>query len=352
MRFMSTLLSLMMVLLLLAPEVMAKKTKLIAPSPIGKELKLDPIYLRPDGAIMTLTSGQLVDPYFPTKALLIAQDSGMDISKIAGDWIKWMLARQDSSGLFFRYCFKENEATYTACAEADADDAMLAMWIELLYRMAPRKGLPKEWKESADKAEYQLNSIYNPKATVFFVSKSMQAGLLMDNIEIYSAFKRIEREAVRLGEGKKSVEYRGKAEQLKIGIIGNFWDDKNKRFTVSTQARTENKFYPDVVDQLVPMMHGFSITKIPSENSFYKSWIKHHKNEWFALLGKDYPWGLLAVMAEKRGDYNTAGCWMKLSAPSRHTKLWNVMDETAFQIVEWKLGKKKIDDKQCAGGAL
>lgn len=353
MKFTTTILSLALILVAFSTDALAKRAKMVAPEAItGKELTLDPVYMRSDGSIMTLTSGQLVDPYFPTKSLLIALDSGMDVSKLGNEWIKWMLARQDANGLFSRYCFKEGETTYKACAEADADDSMMAMWMELLYRMAPRGGLPKEWKESADKAEYQLNRLYNPKSTIFMISQSNQVGLLMDNLEIYASFKQIERHAIRLGDGKKAVDYRGKAELLKIGIIGNFWDDKKKRFIASTQVRTVTEFYPDTVVQMVPMMHGFSINKIPSENVFYKNWMQHHRKEWFSLIGKDYPWGLLGILAENRKDYTTAGCWLKLAAPSRHSKVWNVMDETAFQIVTWKMQDKKVDDKLCLGNNL
>lgn len=327
-------------------------TSASATSATTKELTLEKLYIRPDGSIMTLTTGQLVDPYFPTKSLLIALDSGMNVSKLGNDWIKWMLARQDANGLFSRYCFKEGEMTYTACAEADADDSMMAMWVELLYRMAPKTGMPKKWKESAEKAEYQLNRLFNQKTTVFNISQALPVGLLMDNIEIYASFKRIEREAVRLGDGKKANEYRGKAEQLKIGITGNFWDDNSKRYIASTQVRTKLEFYPDTVVQLVPMMHGFELSKIASESAFYQNWMNNHRKEWFALIGKDYPWGLLAVLAEQRKDYQTAACWLQLAAPSRHTKVWNVMDETAFQIVSWKMEKKKVSVKECSKGAL
>ena len=321
----------------------------LASSATAKPLALDPVYLRSDGAIMTLTSGHLVDPYFPTKALIMAQDAGMNNTKLATAWIKWMLARQNENGLFSRYCFKEGEQIYDVCANADADDAMLAMWIELLYRMAPRTGLPKAWQESAEKAQYQLDTLYNPQATVFFISSTMPVGLLMDNIEIYAAFKRIEREAIRLGDSKLALAYRGKAEHLKIGIITTFWDDKNKRYIASTQSRSENSFYPDTVVQLIPMFHGFTIAKTASQDHFYKDWMKQHRNEWFALIGNDYPWGMLAVLADKRGDFKTASCWLQQTTPYRHTNVWNILDETAFQIVQSKLQGKNT---QCTGDAL
>ncbi len=301
---------------------------------------LDPIYQRSDGTIRTWTSGNVVDPYFPTKALLIAQDNGMDISAIGQSWIEWLMAKQEANGLFSRYCPSESETNYEACSIADADDSMMAMWVELLYRMAPRSGLPPAWKASAEKALYQLDSIYDPHTTVFFVSKSIPVGLLMDNIEIYAAFKRIQYDAQRIGDTATAAAFRTRANQLQIGIAATFWDGKAKAFKASTQIRPKAEFYPDTVAQLIPLLHNFHSSYIVFPHHFYKKWMQTHRKEWFSSIGKDYPWGLLAVLAVKQGDMQTAACWLQLARPSRHQKEWDVLDETAFQIVDWSVQKK------------
>ncbi len=319
-------------------------------SATAQELTLDPVYVRPDGAIMTFTSGNLVDPYFPIKSLLMAHDNGMDITKLALPWINWMLAHQEPDGLFMRYCIKKQPSgeVYEVCGPADADDALLAMWIELLYRMAPKGGMPVNWKLSADKAQYQLDSIFDSKRILFFISKSLQSSLLMDNLEIYSSFKRIEKEAIRIGDSKTGIDYRAKAEYIRNGIVGNFWDNKNKRFVASTQKRDDTSFYPDTVVQLMPMMHKLLIPQITSYNAFYKKWMKYHRDEWFALIGNDYPWGLLAVFAAKRNDIKTSHCWLQMATAYRGSNVWNVLDEVSYQIVEAKLEYKNLDiDPEC-----
>ena len=309
-------------------------------APIANSFTLEPMNVRPDGAILTWATGGVIDPYFPTKALLLAQDNGMDISELGTRWVEWMLARQDESGLFGRYCYKEDQAVYETCAIADADDAMMAMWVELLYRLAPRGGLPEAWAKSAEKAQYQLDSIFDSSSTVFFVSKAMHAGLLMDNIEIYAAYKNIERNALRIGANKTAKSYSARAEYLKNGIIPTFWDQKNTTFKASTQTRTDAGFYPDTVVQLIPMMYKFSSPSVKQPRDFYAKWMKNHRGEWFALIGKDYPWGLLAVVAMQQNDAMTANCWLRRSAPFRHGEQWNVLDEAAFQVVQKKLKKK------------
>jgi len=309
-------------------------------APAANPFTLDAMYVRPDGAILTWASGDVVDPYFPTKALLLAQDNGMDISDLGTRWVEWMLAQQDKNGLFDRYCPKEDQSAYTICGVADADDSMMAMWIELLYRLAPRGGLPDAWSESAQKAQYQLDMIYDPKSTVFVVSRAMPVGLLMDNIEIYAAYKNIERNAVRMGDNKTAQAYHARAEYLKNGIVPTFWNPKTHSFKASTQARTDQSFYPDSVAQLTPMMYNFASPSVKLPTDFYKKWMKAHRGEWFALIGKDYPWGLLAVLAVQQGDMMTANCWLQQSTPARYTAQWNVLDEAAYQSVEWKLRMK------------
>jgi hypothetical protein len=264
----------------------------------------------------------------------------MDISDIGKHWIDWMITQQDADGLFARYCFNDGKNKYEPCAAADADDAMMAMWVELLYRLAPRGGLPERWKVSAEKALYQLDSIYNPKLTVFSISKSLSTGLLIDNIEIYAAFKRIEREAVRMGDSKTVIAFHTRAEHLKMGITAAFWDKKTSRFKASTQARDKEEFYPDMVAQLLPMLYGFSSASVQRSPHYYKSWMKAHRDEWFSLIGTNYPWGLLAILAANQGDTQTANCWMQKATAFRNGNQWDVLDEAAYQVVEKKLQKK------------
>src|SRR5579864_1202713 len=100
----------------------------------------------PDGAMTLNPGGNYVEPYFATKALIVAQDGGLDVHKAAVAWIRWVLPRQRPDGLFRRFCRVNDE--WRDCAPADADDSMLALWMQLLYRMAPATGMPAEWQRS------------------------------------------------------------------------------------------------------------------------------------------------------------------------------------------------------------
>lgn len=313
---------------------------------------LDKGYVRPDGAIMSYYNvSNFIDPYFPTKALLTAHDSGMNIKPLAQGWINWLMSRQESDGLISRFCKADDASDYQACLIADADDSMMALWIELLYRMAPQAGLPREWKHSAAKAQTQLDALFDTKSNVYFISKAMPVGLLMDNVEIYAALKRAGAEARRIGELKQSAAFYAKAERLKAGIVKTFWDEKSQRFRITTQERNANDFYPDKVAQMIPLLHGFQSASTGSPEATYHRWMQAHQKEWMDLIGKEYPWGLVAVVATERKDIDTASCWLKQVAPHRHTGTWDIVDEAAFQAVEFKLQKQSAGADACAKAA-
>jgi len=303
------------------------------------ELKLGANYLRPDGAILTYhESTATVDPYFPTKALLIAADMGMDTTSLSQGWINWLLERQEANGLFSRFCLDEGKEYYRACNVADADDAMMAMWIELLYRNAPEGGLPVNWHKSAKKAELQLDALYDSQNNIYLISKALPVGLLMDNIEIYAALRNSGKEARSQGDLRQSSRFYSKAARLKSGIMTTFWDKDSNLFKASTQERKEFAFYPDHVAQVIPMLHGFQASPMATPAQTYASWMQSHKQEWLDLIGNEYPWGLVAVLAATQGDMMTANCWVQMSAPHRtSTTVWDVLDEAAYQSVEQKL---------------
>lgn len=304
-------------------------------------LALDEGYLHKDGAIQTYYRvPERIDPYFPTKGILLTMDGGNYNDAIAQRWIGWLISRQEPDGLFSRFCLNEGEQAYQACEPADADDSMMAMWIELLYRAAPKSGLPSAWSHSAKKAETQLDALFSEESNIYHISRRMQVGLLMDNIEIYAALRNAAKEARAHGDLRQSASFYTKAARLKSGIMQTFWDDGTKSFRASTQARAEHEFYPDDVAQMIPLLHNFHTPRMQPVAQAYAAWMRDHKDNWFSLLGTTYPWGVIAMVATRNNDFTTANCWLQLSAPYRHSKIWDVMDEAAYQSVEVRLKKE------------
>ncbi len=304
-------------------------------------------YQEEDGAITNSYKGTIVEPYFATKALLILLDADPRIKRQALLWVSWALEMQQSNGLFERY-IKENDSDWRGYSRADADDSMCALWLELLYRLSPDKGLPAAWKESADMAEKQLDSLYDPVRGIYEISSEIRVGLLMDNSEIYAAFRRIAREQKRLGNKVQSKAYYAKAENLRINILKIFRPDISGEFLVSTQAKNGSKFYPDKTAQIFPVFYAIS-----KSQGFYRTWVANNGKEWLAQGKEDYPWGFIAIVALREGDMYTAKCWKNHAEPMRYSKHWNVIEEVALQYVDRQLTlHPKNKDIACVGGYL
>src|ERR1044072_1481627 len=148
-----------------------------------QNLTLD-LYQAPDGAITVNEHGNFVDPYFTNRALTLADESGMNVRAVAERWIPWIMAHQLADGRFERYC-KSGGGDWSPCQPSDADDAGLAVWLELLYRLAPQSGLPVTWQASAATANKYLEHLRDKNTGLYFVSHDLRVCLLMDNVEVY-----------------------------------------------------------------------------------------------------------------------------------------------------------------------
>ncbi|MGO4809389.1 hypothetical protein AB4156_07265 [Cupriavidus sp. 2MCAB6] len=290
-------------------------------------------YQRPDGAITTYFGGDTIDPYFAAKALLAAQDAGLKTNAAAGRWIAWLLPRQHDDGSFDRYCLKGQR--FVSCQEADADDALMAAWMEVLVRSVPPAGMPASWKRSFDKASRNLDTLYDKRSGVYYISTDLPVALLMDNVEVSSAFKAVSSYYLRMGDRVGAANWMRKAEQLDKDILRVFWRPP-ERFLVSTQPRDKSEFYPDAVAQIFPILADIQPANRTNENA-YQSWMKEHRMTWLQTSEVDFPWGLIALVADKMGDKDAIACWRVRSVQFRHGKHWNVLEEALYLAFEARL---------------
>jgi hypothetical protein len=289
------------------------------------ELRLETLQTS-DGAIVLTPGGNYVEPYFATKALLVAQDAGMDVRGAAQAWIRWALPRQTSRGLFRRFC--RSGSTWRDCAPADADDSMLALWMQLAYRMAPSAGMPPDWQRSVDLAYGQLEKLRNRRLHVYHVSQRNHVALLMDNVEVYAALKDIARAQSRLRQPVAS-ETATRAADLEKAIPRVFWDRHQQRFRPSMQ-KSRPAFYPDVVAQVYPWLANLNG---PGQNprKAWEQWKKAFGRGWIERRYDEHPWGLVAIAADILGDAHSAACWTAQSDSVRGSASWNVLEEAAWQ---------------------
>jgi hypothetical protein len=289
-------------------------------------------YQAADGAITLSPNGNEVEPYFATKALVVANDAGLDARDAAMKWIAWMLRRQQPDGRIDRWCRNSKPGSdWKRCGDADADDAMLALWSQLLYRYGTDQGLPLEWKQSSDKALAYLETLRNRHGT-YYISHRKHTALFMDNVEIYSAFKEIGKQSSRW-DLNEAASMHAQSQQLGDAIAHVFWDEGAGRYRPSTQ-KTRPGFYPDAVAQTYSWLEGMPTPQDPHEN--WNAWKQQYGRGWLLETYDPHPWGLVALTAVKLDDLATAGCWLAQSAPHRNGAGWNVLEEATFQAVQAK----------------
>jgi hypothetical protein len=287
-------------------------------------------YQSADGALLMAPNGDYVEPYFATKALIAAQDAGLDVHDAAMAWIAWLLPRQREDGRFERYCYKPHHGWHP-CGAADADDSMLSLWLQLLYRMAPDTGLPAEWQQSATKAEHQLDKLKNWRLGVYHVSSRNHVALFMDNIEVYAALKDVARAQARFGQQADAQKTEAEADHLARSIQSVFWDEKNGWYRSSIQ-KSRRGFYPDVVAQTYPWLSGMPTESDP--RSGWATWRQRYAGAWLSNRYDPHPWGLVALTAAKVGDDESAVCWLSHSEHLRNGKYWNILEEAAYQGIQ------------------
>ena len=287
-------------------------------------------YQRDDGAITTHYGGDFVDPYFALKALLSARELGMDITAPARRWIDWMLARPTADGLFGRYCIAAGDGAWQQCQEADADDALLALWVELLHIAAPAEGLPAAWHVSAAQSLAALDRLYDASLGGYVISPTKRVALLMDNCEVVAALRAVAGRKAAWGDTADARRLRQQANRVERSLGHLFRPKADGLLRHTSEAEAGEAFYPHAVAQLYPLLLGLpSLMKRPAIG--YREWMQRYRRPWLELAVDDYPWGLVALAARQQGDASTVACWVRQAKPLRHGPRWNVLEDALWQ---------------------
>lgn len=281
-------------------------------------------YAADSGVISILYKGETVDPYFTLQALLLAHENGLDISPYAEKWADWMLQRQKPDATFDRFCLVG--PVWAPCKTADADDALLALWMKFLDTMPAKMKANPSWRKSYQASAATLLRLRDGRG-IYLVSPVYQHGLFMDNLEVWSY-----KPTRQVGRHEQNV---GKFAEA---IHAVFWDRQDQRFLVSTQPEQKHvtpSFYPDHVAQIFPLTVDFPLLPI-DKSVYYKRWMRQHRALWLRQVETDFAWGLIAIIAMQQRDFESGQCWLRATAKYRHTPHWTVTDEVALQILKQK----------------
>ena len=281
-------------------------------------------YAGADGAISVQHQGDTVDPDFALQALLLAREFGLDIAPYAQPWAHWLLQRQKPDATFDRFC--RVGPVWAPCKTADADDALLALWMRLLDTMPHELERNPRWGISHRASGAALAALMDPARGVYMVSPVYQHGLFMDNLEVLSYQPTCK---------PPCAAARARSGRLAHDIHRVFWDADTRQFLVSTQPEQKampDTFYPAQVTQLYPLLFDFKLKHLHPK-AHYRLWMQQHRASWLAQSHKDFAWGLVALIALKFQDTASAGCWLRETAAARGTSHWIVTDEVARQVL-------------------
>jgi hypothetical protein len=218
---------------------------------------------------------------------------------------------------------------------------MLALWMQLLYRMAPVDGMPAAWRWSVARSQSQLEKLRNRRLGVYHVSVRNHVALLMDNVEVYAALKDIAQAQNRLHE-PAAAQTEAQAAHLAKSIQRVFWDRRLRRFRPSIE-KSRKAFYPDAVAQVYPWLADMTG---PGQNAqqAWEQWKKTFGRGWIERRYDNHPWGLVALAAEKLGDANSAACWTSRADSLRRSASWNVLEEAAWQALRARFAQPELLD--------
>jgi hypothetical protein len=188
----------------------------------------------------------------------------------------------------------------------------------------------------------------NSRLGVYHVSRQNHVALLMDNVEVYSALVDIARAQQRFGQVQPGQITLHEAELLDSAIQRVFWNKHADWFRPSIQ-KSRPEFYPDVVAQVYPWLADMPMDSQIQTRDAWQSWRQRFAGDWLGKRFDPHPWGLVAVAAVKFGDTDSAGCWLARSEPLRFSSNWNVLEEAAYQIVQYRIGNtSEISPSSCS----
>ena len=270
-----------------------------------------------DGSVVVRVGGDVVDPYFANKALIIAMDAGVDVRKELRAWMAWLLPRQRADGGFDRFCGGRG-ADWRACMGADADDATAATTIHLLRSARSRGWLNAREAEQARLAERRatamLSTLYDDRNGLYRVFAAQPVYYLMDNIEVYEALRSQQRPAP--------------AAALAKSILSQF--RSNGAWQPAIPLMDREAFYPHALARTYLWPSG--ILSDTEGAADIAAWLAHFSDLWIGRHKDPFAWGIVAWNIHRLAPAEAA-CWRKSVRMTTAGAGWTVLDAAADEAL-------------------
>ena len=284
-------------------------------------------FARAFGRTTVLVGGDIHDPYFSGKALICAHQLGLSVDDQVRGMLDWLLPDQRGDGSFARYCLRAER--WEPCLQADADDSMCAIVIELISMLSMGAGIRSQWQSAIDRCQSLLELLRSERGT-YNISASLPVQLLMDNCEVYESLVRLadcyRSNAMLAAARKVGVQ----AESLGVAIVKQFWQPATASYRVTSQSGAGSAFYPDAAGQLFPLLGGLYLLQ-GTPGIDLQRWIDRYGAAWLDGSSDHYPWGLVAMGFHRAGRTDISRRWLDFAVSLRETNRWNVLEEAIFQ---------------------
>lgn len=294
-----------------------------------------------DGAFSVFPGGDFVDPYFVNKALIVGIEAGQDLQQEVQQWLDWLLPRQRGDGGFDRFCREGQKNTaeqaqnqnWLACKRADADDSMLATFLQLLSMSNQRNWLGYEQYQRALKASERAHAflleLHDSKTGLFKVYPERELFYLMDNAEVYDALM--------------ATGHNARARELAKAIRSQFFRDGS--WTPAIPPYEKENFYPHTLAQT--FLWTNHLIAEAEAGATLAAWLSQHGAIWLKRKADEFSWGLVAWQIRRTAPA-LAACWrasLRHPAPPQH---WTLLDAA----VDSALAHIHILPSQCADNAF
>lgn len=265
-----------------------------------------------DGSFVVEVGGDITDPYFVNKSMIVAMEAGLDVKVELRSWLNWLLPRQRRDGGFDRYCGARS-GHWVACLPADADDSTAATTLHMLKLARDRNWISAKDAQRAHVAEMAaeglLRSLRDDGNGLYRVFAQQPTYYLMDNVEVYEALKlRKDSASAPLGRAIHKQFRRGQ-----------LWEP-------SIPPMDRESFYPHALARSYLWHSG--LLEPAESGADIAAWLAHFSGTWLERKADHFAWGIVAWNIHRLAPAEAA-CWRQSVRVSQGEVGWTMLDAVA-----------------------
>ena len=251
-----------------------------------------------------------VNPYFACMAALglLAETKNCPMSETEKNavsrYLNWhtkMLLETDGKMGIYRK--ERQELVYVE--KADSEDGYLGMYLFLMGEYLKKTGDTESlesWQEGIHLALDKIQSLMQDGTIQ--VSTENTTIYLMDNLEVWKGLSALEAADIMQDDMRQTQVITEMRENLQKQIEAVFWDEKNQRWRIMRDSDHYNpeKFYPDGIAQVYPLICGFKVKEKKAQKALYNQFTEKFQWQEMNKTRKGFAWTITGMAAVQVRD--------------------------------------------------